>query len=126
MGKLAGDSIQPSVRAKAYRSLLEGRMTWVAGFKWVWTDKRWGKGRVDPVVGERSIVISEDVQTVLRKALVDRSPLVRRVAADQLILRRETMGADAIELAKALATDASPYIAERGCWVLSNTTGIAS
>ncbi len=23
---------------------------WVAGYKWIWTDKRWCKGRIDPMV----------------------------------------------------------------------------
>ncbi|WP_246019494.1 hypothetical protein [Corallincola spongiicola] len=43
--KIAKSAIQPSVRAKAYRSLFEGR-------KWEWTDIRYCEGRLKPIVGE--------------------------------------------------------------------------
>src|SRR5690606_26418259 len=47
--EIASLAIQPSVRAKAYRSLFEGRIVWVEGRKWKWTDIRYCKGRLEPV-----------------------------------------------------------------------------
>jgi len=35
--EIASNAIQPSVRAKAYKSLLDGKMVWLAGRKWEWT-----------------------------------------------------------------------------------------
>lgn len=113
------DAIQPSLRARAYRCLLEGRMTWIAGYKWTWTDKRWCKGRVEPVLGERCLEAHQSVRDILRSALKDPSPLVRRIAADQLMLNKEAVGAELTVLAHSLATDPAPYVAERGRFILS-------
>jgi hypothetical protein len=124
LGDLAKGAIQPSLRARAYRCLLEGRMTWVAGHKWIWTDKRWCKGRIDPVLGERPIHSGVPFQSTLRSALVDPSPLVRRIAADQLMLHKDSVGADFTAIAEALAADPAPYIAERGRFILSRSSSL--
>ena len=120
---LARGAIQPSVRAKSYRSLLEGRMTWLTGHKWSWTDVKWCKGRFEPVLGERPLRDGEPFLTVLKMALIDRSPLVRCIAADQFLLHSESVGEDALVIAEALAADPSPYIAERGRFWLSRSSG---
>jgi hypothetical protein len=56
---------------------------------------------------------------ILRTALVDRSALVRRIAADLLIEHRGAIGADAVEFADRLACDPSPSVSERGRFLLS-------
>jgi len=40
MEEIANSAIQPSVRAKAFRSLFERRIVWIEGRKWEWTNKR--------------------------------------------------------------------------------------
>jgi len=51
-------AIQPSVRAKSYRCLLEGKMVWFAGRKWVWTDKRYCVGHFEPILCERKLLVT--------------------------------------------------------------------
>lgn len=43
--ELSKKAIQPSVRAKAYRSQHEGKMKWFEGREWKWIDKSYGIGR---------------------------------------------------------------------------------
>lgn len=119
LGDIARSAIQPSVRAKAYRSLLEGRVVWIAGRKWEWTDVKWCRGRFEPVLGERRIPDEPSLVAVLRAASVDRSAAVRRVAGDSLILRRESLGDESVTLAQLLATDPAPSVAERGRFALT-------
>jgi len=115
---IASSAIQPAVRAKAYKSLLEGRAVWVEGRKWTWTDKIFCKGRYEPVLGERPIHEKYSIAETFRDAIRDKSPAVRKVAGDALIAKRELLGADAMPLAKALSGDSYPSIAERGQYVV--------
>lgn len=62
-------------------------------------------------------MISPFIET-LKKAVNDRSPIVRRVAGDMLIREIETIGAETIELAELLSSDPSPSVAERGKYAL--------
>lgn len=127
LGEFASAAIQPSVRAKAYRCLLEGRMVWVVGRKWKWTDLAWCKGRFEPVLGERALSSqSGHFVANLRMASVDRSPLVRRVAAELLIKHLSSIGADAPRFAEQLASDPSAYVAERGRFALARLGGHAT
>lgn len=105
---------QPSVRARACRSLLEGRVTWSTGRTWVWTDVQWCKGRFVPVFRDRPISQPIPARQAFRIALADRSPRVRRIAADRLITNPESAGSDARTYAERLANDSSSYVAERG------------
>lgn len=118
LAELATSGIQPSVRAKAYRCLLEGRVVWVIGRKWRWTDVKWCKGRFEPVLGERATIERVRPLDFVRAASADTSPLVRRVAADFLVSQPASIGADAPVLAKQLASDPCAYVAERGRFAL--------
>jgi hypothetical protein len=119
LSEIAKNAIQPSVRAKAYRCQLEGRMVWVAGRKWAWTDLRWCEGRFEPILGVRPLSLTSPFLEVLKMALADRSPIVRRVAGDLLIQQLEIVGTEAVNLAKLLASDDSPSVAERGRFALA-------
>jgi hypothetical protein len=121
--EFAEAAIQPAVRAKAYRCLLEGRMAWVIGKKWTWTDLKWCKGRFEAVIEARGIAESVDFLACLRKALVDRSALVRCVAAEFLIKELRSIGDEAISFAERLASDRSAYVAERGRFALASLVG---
>jgi hypothetical protein len=121
--EIARNAIQPAVRAKAYRSLLEGRMVWVTGRKWTWADLKWCKGQYDPVIGERPLSVSVPLLENLRLALSDSSPLVRRVGAELLIKHMASLGNEAIRLAREVASDRHSAIAERGRFVLAKLVG---
>ncbi|NET10306.1 MAG: hypothetical protein F6K09_19425 [Merismopedia sp. SIO2A8] len=111
-------AIQPSVRAKAYRSQLEERIVWVEGRKWVWTDLRWCQGHYEPILGEREIHVHRSFLETLTRAARDRSSIVRRVAGDTLIANLNAVGVDAIQIARVLSEDPYPSIAERGKFAL--------
>jgi hypothetical protein len=111
-------AIQPSLRAKAYRCQFEGRFVWNNGKKWVWTDKVYGEGKFIPSLEERPIGVLKPFMENLEMAIIDRSPVVRRVAGEILIKELESIGERAIIFAKILASDPSPSVAERGRFAL--------
>lgn len=115
---IAHNSIQPSVRAKAYRSQLEGRMIWVEGWKWKWTDIQYCKGRLSPIISERKLTLTPPFLEVLKNASTDRSSIVRRVAAEFLIREFSSLGDEAIRMARMFVSDPSPAVSERGKFAL--------
>lgn len=118
LSEIANNAIQPSVRAKAYRSQFEGKMVWFEGRKWEWTDIRYCKGRLKPIVSERKLTVTSPFLETLRMASVDRSSIVRRVAAEMLIRELETLGEESLRYANLFVSDASPSVAERGNFAL--------
>lgn len=123
LGEIAATAVQPPTRAKAYRALLERRVTWVVGRKWVWTDLKWCKKKLEPIVESRDLLAEAPLLPTLRSAIADRSAAVRRVGAEFLIRHLDDIGAEARELAHSLADDASASVAERGKFALSRLSG---
>lgn len=115
---IAERAVQPAVRAKAYQSQLDGCVTWIEGYQWIWTDKRWCKGRYMPIVGKREIQVARPFVEVLELAATDKSALVRRVAGNALLSETGDLGAGAWAIAQLLATDAYPSVSERGKFAL--------
>lgn len=118
LGEIAKKAIQPSVRAKSYRCLLEGKMVWCAGRHWEWTDKRYCKGHFKPILCERHLVFTSPFLETLKLAAIDRSSIVRRVAGEMLIRELENLD-ESLVLAQLLASDSSPSVAERGKFALN-------
>jgi len=118
LSEIAKDSIQPAVRAKAYRSQFEGKVTWFEGRKWKWTDIRYCEGRMIPIISERELSLSFDFLNVLKCASVDRSSIVRRVAAEMLIKELNNLGDDSLKLANTFSSDSSSTVSERGKFAL--------
>lgn len=123
LSDIARNAIQPSVRASAYRFLLEGRVVWIVGRQWKWTDVRWCRGRFEPIFGERPLSAPMPFVDVLSMASADRSPMIRRVAGELLVRRLESAGRHAAELAKRLASDPFPSVAEHGKFALAKLNG---
>lgn len=111
---IAALAIQPSLRAKAYRSLFEGRITWMEGRKWVWTDIRYCEGRLKPVVAERKVVVKTPLLDLLRMSAEDSSSIVRRVSAEIVIRELDLLGRNARDLAEKFVSDKSLAVSERG------------
>jgi hypothetical protein len=111
-------AIQPSVRATAYRYLLQGRVVWIAGRRWKWIDLQWCRGRFDRILAERQIEVRRPFVELLQEASIDPAVAVRRVAGDLLIERIGSAGPSAPRLAERLASDSSPSVAERGQFAL--------
>ncbi|MEP0870465.1 hypothetical protein NDA01_11700 [Trichocoleus desertorum AS-A10] len=118
LDEIARKAIQPSVRAKAYKCLLEGKIVWCDGRKWEWTDKRYCKGQFKPILCERTVRVTTPFLGTLESAAMDRSPIVRRVAGEMLIRELEKIGTESLGLAELLASDPSPSVAERGKFAL--------
>ena len=116
--RISKTAIQPAVRAKAYKSQLDGFATWFDGYQPVQTDRYQRKGQFKPVINKRKICIDRSFVEVLAAAANDRSPLVRRVAGNALFYEPGPLSANLLPIAKLLAKDASPSVAERGQFAL--------
>lgn len=119
LSEIAESSVQPSMRAKAYRCLFEGKIVWSEGLEWKWIDKTFGVRRRVPVLKERILVVSRPFIETLKLAIVDRSPMVRRIAGEMLIKELENMDEEALTMATQLASDISESVAERGRFALA-------
>lgn len=119
LAEIAACATQPSVRAKAYRSLFEKRIVWVEGRKWQWTDIRYCEGRLKPIISERKLDIQTSFSDLLNSSAVDRSSIVRRVSAEFLIRDIEKIGNKAKVLAEQFASDKSKSVSERGRFALN-------
>lgn len=118
LDEIADNAIQPSVRAKAYRSQFEGEMSWLEGRKWEWTDIRYCKGRMKPITSERKLTVNNPFLKTLKSASIDRSSIVRRIAAEFLIKRIELLGDESLTLANLFSKDTSKAVSERGVFAL--------
>lgn len=114
----AQGAVQPAVRARASRWSFLGRATWVVGHKWKWTDLAYCKGKLEPILESRDIPTKQPFLATLGAAMADRSPMVRRVAAEFLIRELPSLGENALPLAQRTASDTSPSVAERGNFAL--------
>ena len=118
LNQIADEAVQPYVRAKAYRSLFEGRMTWVEGQEWQWIDKAYGKKKLIPVIAERKIDVQTPFLELLNRSANDRSSIVRQVSAEFVIRNIDNLGIQARIFAEKFAADKSSNVAEQGRFVL--------
>lgn len=118
LNQIANEAVQPYVRAKSYRSLFEGRMTWVEGQEWQWIDKAYGRKKLIPVIAERKIDVQTPFLELLNRSANDRSSIVRQVSAEFLIRNIERLGLQARIFAEKFAADKSSNVAEQGRFVL--------
>ena len=116
--EIAARAIQPSVRAKAYRSLFEGRIVWMEGRKWIWTDIRYCEGRLEAAVSERKLNVDTPCLDLLKTSSADTSSIVRRVSAEFLIRNLDELGIHAKGFAEGFASDKSNPVSERGYFAL--------
>lgn len=123
MKEIATNAIQPSLRAKVYRSLLEGRMTWFKGREWEWTYRQYNEGRMKTLFGERALTLQIQLLPTLLSAANDRSSVVRRVAAEILIKELDNIGDESADLAEKLSKDHSNTVSERGKFALKKLAG---
>lgn len=120
--QIAEEAVQPVVRAVAHRTLLAGKAVWVDGHSWRWIDIRYGRKRLDHMFAERPLQEVPAFLDVLNAAAADRSPIVRRIAAQALVREMGHLGEAVLPLVRRLAEDASPSVAERGEFILKRLT----
>jgi hypothetical protein len=122
---LAANAVQPSVRAVAYQCLASGKASWSVGFGWVWIDKVYGLRRRVPKLETRDIEGNSGAAEWIRKGVHDKSPFVRRVAADALIAARAQLP-DESSLIARLANDRSPAVRSRADFMLRHPPSVPS
>jgi hypothetical protein len=115
--RLVKAAVQPSVRAVAYKCLISGKAAWLVGFEWAWIDKAYGLRKRMPVFASRDIRTPRPAAEWIREGIHDKSPIVRRVAADALVGARAQVP-DADNLIAHLAKDRSPAIRSRADFML--------
>lgn len=120
---IAETAIQPSVRARAYRSLFEKRMVWIEDESGVSADTHYYRPPVATMIGEREISHQISLPQLLHRAVNDRSVRVRRVAGDAVINNAAELGAQALELAQRFTADSSESMVERGQFLLRRYGG---
>jgi len=118
---LAAQAIQPALRAKAYQSLLSGKATWASGKEQEWIERRHNLYRWRTHLDSRPLTIPVEHTPTLQQAAADRSPIVRRVAADAIIAALPHLGPSEQHLATRLAVDPNPSVAERGAYILHHS-----
>jgi hypothetical protein len=120
LAEFARDALQPAARAKSYQFLLDAKFKWQVGRVRTMIDRKWGIFQHLPVFEERVLSTEDQFLNHLSNALNDHSTHVRRVAAEYLIRKMDTMGATAIDVAHRVATDSNEHIAERGRFALKH------
>jgi hypothetical protein len=115
--RLARAAVQPSVRAAAYKCLISGKAIWPVGFEWMWIDKVYGLRRRTPVLHTRTILRDRPPADFVKTGIHDKSPFVRKVAADAMIAVRSEIP-DEESLIAHLATDQSSLVRSRADFLL--------
>ncbi|MEQ3512265.1 hypothetical protein ABMY35_02685 [Pseudoalteromonas sp. BZB3] len=123
LAEIAKCSVQPALRAKAFRFLLEKKVSWYHGREWVWTDKRYGEGKLKPVIKTRSLTVEPLLSQLIEEAAHDPSSIVRRVSAEMLIGNLDSLDGRAYHLAKYFSRDTSKAVSERGKFALKKLAG---
>lgn len=117
---IASRAVQPAVRAKAYRTMLEAKMAWMEGRAWEWIDRSRSKSYLRAVHGHRLLSDNFPSAELLKAAIDDPSNVVRRVVGDVLIRETEPLDGLNLELAMRLASDKHPSLSARGQFLLKN------
>lgn len=118
LNEIANHAIQSYVRAKAFRSLFEGRMTWIEGREWQLIDKVYGERKLVPVIGERKIEVQTPFLELLNRSASDRSAIVRQVSAEFVIRNIDNLDNEAKAFAEKFTADKSSSVSEQGKFIL--------
>lgn len=116
--EIAHKARQPAVRAKAYRSMLSGVISWIDGYQWQWLDLAYCRRTRKPCVSQRKLTLSYPFIDTIETAMQDRSEMVRRAAVDVYMQQLGTHGNDGKRLAQLFSSDSSTTIAKRGNYAL--------
>ncbi len=117
LNRIAFEAAQPSVRAVALNSLINGKAEWPAGYAWKWIDKSMGLRRRVTVFDDRNLSVAFSREDLIARGIDDRSAVVRRIALTGII--RHMPGTQkGREYASKLVGDRSPSVRERAEFIL--------
>ena len=103
---LAGEAVQPAVRAVALAALISGKVRWPTGSERRWIDKSMGIMAWVPVYSERAVERHSPPERLILQGLRDRSAAVRKAGLSGVIALGR-IPAEVLPLVRALAADAS-------------------
>ena len=117
LSRLAETAAQPSIRAVALSTLIDGEATWPDGHAWQWVDKPNGVRRRVVVLGRRPVPSPPPLADLIGRGMADGSAAVRRAALAGVI--RHLLGtAEGHTYATRLTDDPSPSVREKAEFVL--------
>ena len=119
--RIARESTQPSVRAVAAQTLLEGHAAWIVGWQRRWIDKTYGISERVPKYQKRPLQHAPPRSELIDMLLADKSAMVRRVALDGAI--KFALDTDkARAWGEAALRDRSASVRERGEYIVGKTS----
>nr|WP_201009200.1 hypothetical protein [Rhizobium rhizogenes]QCL09451.1 hypothetical protein pC5.7c_584 [Rhizobium rhizogenes]QCL09619.1 hypothetical protein pC5.8a_127 [Rhizobium rhizogenes] len=114
---ISSKSVHPMVRAIAAEALIDRTAKWRSGFRWEWVDKRYNLKRRIPTYSQRELACSVSPRQVADRAILDRSPFVRRVVLD--CVGRDSLPADTgRQYARQVEFDRSGAVREAAAFIL--------
>ncbi|NIX75372.1 hypothetical protein [Microvirga terricola] len=120
--RISLEALQPSVRSLALRILIEGRTLWPEGLQKKWIDKSMGHFKLVVAYGERMIERPVSLASLITQGAMDKTPAVRRVAADGLVRHRASLK-EVDQLTQKFAADRSASVRERAIFILKEREG---
>lgn len=108
----------PIVRAIATQCLIDGKARWMTGKEYRWIDKSMGFRRKENSYADRPVTVAVDIDAVIRRAVDDRSAVVRRAGLTGII--RYRLGtAESKIIAARFVNDRSTSVAEKAAFILN-------
>ena len=123
--ELATLAISPHVRRVALKSLIEGRVEWIAGWSWRWIDKVYNRKERVPVVRTRLIDAPVPYDEALQLAASDRSVIVRRLVTTILISRRGVLSSFEIGIVKKMLCDKNQILVDKAKFIIQQVKGVS-
>lgn len=114
---LVRTAVNPAVRAVALNALLNRRIEWPVGYAIQWTDRVYGEGRRVRKMEGRAFAHDIPQGELIALGLADRSPVVRRLAADAFTAAPDAP-ADPDALLARMLEDRSPAVRMRADYMV--------
>ena len=111
---IAQSAVVPSLRAMAFRCLLEKKVRWRTGSSLTVSKNYYHNTIVEPCYESRELSVITPLVELLHLGLKDKSSIVRRVIAQAVIRELDTLGKDAQFFITKLIDDSAPSVRERG------------
>ena len=118
--EIALNATLPHVRAIAFDALINKRAKWSIGYEKQWVDKVYNISRRVRTYKTRKITNSIDVDALLEKAALDRSSIVRKVAARSLFSISSQGNEDFLKIVGILTKDKTPSVRLSAEYYLQN------
>lgn len=118
--RIARQAVQPSVRAVALQTLIDGKANWPSGRGWEWIDKPMGERRWKTTYSQRPLTVTCDKFLMLGRGINDRSAIVRNMVLTAVMVHQ--LGAqDALSFARRLIADPVASVRQRAQFIVKSS-----